>query len=48
LAILAVLIVFSVIWVKFIKKEPMFKPATIDEVEEYDTTSPEAIDGVAS
>lgn len=37
LVLLAVLIAFSVVWVKFIKKEPMFKPATIDEVEEMNS-----------
>ena len=49
LAILAVLIVFSVIWVKFVKKDPMFKPATIDEVEEMDSyPTLEKREGVAS
>lgn len=48
LVLLAVLIVFSVTWVKFIKKEPMFKPASIEEVEDIEVLPIEAVDGVAS
>ena len=48
LVILAVLIAFAVVWVKVIKKEPMFKPATIEEVEANDGAGPECLDVKAS
>lgn len=37
LVLLAALVIFAVIWVKFIKKQPMFKPASIDDVEEVES-----------
>lgn len=49
LLILAPLIAFAVVWVKIIKKEPMFKPASLDDVEEAEKPVPvKAVEVIAS
>lgn len=40
LVLLALLVAFAVIWVKFIKKQPMFKPASLDDVEAVELLTP--------